>query len=209
MGATSTLSRRTSEFAGVALFGASLIWLIALATYEPTDPVWFFTVGRHERTGQLRRPGRGIRGRGVVPVARLHLVPRPGDPRRAGLELLLVPDRGCRLHQGGRRDAVCRLPRGPVRPRAWQRRDRRADVPRRRLRGRVDRRRLHRLPQSPRLDHRHRHPARARRDPHDAVLVRPVVHGRVRGRRGRGRARVDAPGARGARTAARTRSGAR
>ena len=45
MGATSTLSRRTSEFAGVALFGASLIWLIALVTYEPTDPVWFFTVG--------------------------------------------------------------------------------------------------------------------------------------------------------------------
>ena len=45
MGATSTLSRRTSEFAGVALFGASLIWLIALVTYEPADPVWFFTVG--------------------------------------------------------------------------------------------------------------------------------------------------------------------
>ena len=45
MGATSALSRRTSEFAGVALFGASLIWLIALVTYEPTDPVWFFTVG--------------------------------------------------------------------------------------------------------------------------------------------------------------------
>ncbi len=38
MGATSTLSRRTSEFAGVALFGASLIWLIALATYEPERP---------------------------------------------------------------------------------------------------------------------------------------------------------------------------
>ena len=45
MGATSTLSRRTSEFAGVALFGASLIWLIALATYEPTDPVWIITSG--------------------------------------------------------------------------------------------------------------------------------------------------------------------
>ena len=45
MGATSTLSRRTSEFSGVALFGASLVWLIALVTYEPTDPVWFFTAG--------------------------------------------------------------------------------------------------------------------------------------------------------------------
>src|SRR5688500_8392742 len=43
--AGSTLSRRVSEFAGVALFAAALIWLIALATYEPTDPVWFFSSG--------------------------------------------------------------------------------------------------------------------------------------------------------------------
>src|SRR5262245_58365860 len=43
--AGSTFSRRVSEFAGVALFGAALIWLIALATYEPTDPVWFFSAG--------------------------------------------------------------------------------------------------------------------------------------------------------------------
>jgi S-DNA-T family DNA segregation ATPase FtsK/SpoIIIE len=41
----STLSRRLSEFLGVALFAAALIWLISLATYEPTDPVWFFTTG--------------------------------------------------------------------------------------------------------------------------------------------------------------------
>jgi DNA segregation ATPase FtsK/SpoIIIE, S-DNA-T family len=41
--AESTLSRRISEFLGVALFGIALIWLIALVTYEPTDPVWFFT----------------------------------------------------------------------------------------------------------------------------------------------------------------------
>src|SRR5688572_12011731 len=41
--AGSTLSRRVSEFFGVALFGVALIWLIALATYEPTDPVWFFS----------------------------------------------------------------------------------------------------------------------------------------------------------------------
>ena len=43
--ARSTLARRVSEFVGVALFGAALIWLIALATYEPTDPVWFFSAG--------------------------------------------------------------------------------------------------------------------------------------------------------------------
>jgi len=41
--AESTLSRRISEFMGVALFGLALIWLVALVTYEPTDPVWFFT----------------------------------------------------------------------------------------------------------------------------------------------------------------------
>jgi S-DNA-T family DNA segregation ATPase FtsK/SpoIIIE len=43
--AGSTLSRRLSEFCGVALFAAALIWLIALATYEPSDPAWFFSVG--------------------------------------------------------------------------------------------------------------------------------------------------------------------
>ena len=39
----STLSRRISEFVGVALFALALIWLIALVTHEATDPVWFFT----------------------------------------------------------------------------------------------------------------------------------------------------------------------
>jgi DNA segregation ATPase FtsK/SpoIIIE, S-DNA-T family len=38
----SRLSRRVSEFAGVALFAASLIWMIALVSYSPTDPAWFF-----------------------------------------------------------------------------------------------------------------------------------------------------------------------
>src|SRR5438105_15643329 len=41
--AESTFSRRISEFLGVALFALALIWLISLVTYEPTDPVWFFT----------------------------------------------------------------------------------------------------------------------------------------------------------------------
>ena len=43
--AGSTVSRRVSEFLGVALFAAALIWLISLATYEPTDSVWFFSAG--------------------------------------------------------------------------------------------------------------------------------------------------------------------
>jgi S-DNA-T family DNA segregation ATPase FtsK/SpoIIIE len=39
------LSRRISEFVGVALFALALIWLISLVTHDPTDPVWFFTTG--------------------------------------------------------------------------------------------------------------------------------------------------------------------
>ena len=43
----STVSRRVSEFIGVALFAAALIWIVSLASYEPTDPVWFFSTGLH------------------------------------------------------------------------------------------------------------------------------------------------------------------
>ena len=53
MATTSTLSRRTSEFAGVALFAGSLIWLIALVTHEPSDPVWFFTAGDAHRAANF------------------------------------------------------------------------------------------------------------------------------------------------------------
>ena len=44
----STLSRRVSEVVGVALFAVALIWVIALATYDPSDPVWFFSSGTHD-----------------------------------------------------------------------------------------------------------------------------------------------------------------
>jgi len=39
------LSRRVSEFIGVALFALALVWLIALTTYNPVDAVWFFNTG--------------------------------------------------------------------------------------------------------------------------------------------------------------------
>jgi S-DNA-T family DNA segregation ATPase FtsK/SpoIIIE len=56
--AESTLSRRISEFLGVALFGLALIWLIALVTYEPTDPVWFFTTeAAHQPANFVGRVG--------------------------------------------------------------------------------------------------------------------------------------------------------
>src|SRR6185503_4729455 len=38
------------EFVGVALFAAALIWIIALASYDPNDPVWFFSTGAHGAT---------------------------------------------------------------------------------------------------------------------------------------------------------------
>ena len=43
--ASSALSRRVSEFLGVALFASALIWLISLASYTAADPVWFFNTG--------------------------------------------------------------------------------------------------------------------------------------------------------------------
>ena len=43
----SKVSRRVSEFAGVALFAAALIWIISLASYEPADAVWFFSTASH------------------------------------------------------------------------------------------------------------------------------------------------------------------
>src|SRR6478672_10525825 len=36
-----------SEFVGVALFAGALIWIVALASYEPSDAVWFFSSGSH------------------------------------------------------------------------------------------------------------------------------------------------------------------
>jgi DNA segregation ATPase FtsK/SpoIIIE, S-DNA-T family len=43
--ARSKISRRVSELVGVALFAAALIWLVALVSYSPNDPVWFFSTG--------------------------------------------------------------------------------------------------------------------------------------------------------------------
>jgi S-DNA-T family DNA segregation ATPase FtsK/SpoIIIE len=39
------VSHRLREFVGVALFGAAIIWIISLASYNPADPVWFFSTG--------------------------------------------------------------------------------------------------------------------------------------------------------------------
>ena len=41
--AGSVISRRLSEVLGVGLFALSVLWLIALVSYSPADPVWFFS----------------------------------------------------------------------------------------------------------------------------------------------------------------------
>ena len=42
---STAISRRVSEFVGVALFAVALVWLIALTTYDAADAVWFFNTG--------------------------------------------------------------------------------------------------------------------------------------------------------------------
>jgi S-DNA-T family DNA segregation ATPase FtsK/SpoIIIE len=51
-----TLSRRLSEFIGVALFAIGLIWLIALITYDAADPVWYFRSGAARETSNFVGP---------------------------------------------------------------------------------------------------------------------------------------------------------
>ena len=113
----STVSRRVSEFVGVALFAAALIWIISLASYEPTDPVWFFSTGAHAAPANFA-------GRVGAFLAELsfqlfgyasYLIPAVMVDHR--LELLLVPDARRGRHEGHRRRAAVR--RASARSSAW------------------------------------------------------------------------------------------
>jgi S-DNA-T family DNA segregation ATPase FtsK/SpoIIIE len=55
--AGSAISRRLSEFVGVALFALALLWLVALASYNPSDPVWFFNTGSDQPANFAGRIG--------------------------------------------------------------------------------------------------------------------------------------------------------
>src|SRR4029079_13803554 len=43
----SKVSRRVSEFVGVALLAAALLWIVTRAASELSDPAWFFSTGAH------------------------------------------------------------------------------------------------------------------------------------------------------------------
>ena len=110
--AGSTLSRRLSEVVGVALFALSLLWLIALVSYSPSDPVWFFNTGSD-------LPPANFAGRVGAFLAELsfqlvgyaaYLAPVIVAVDR--LALFLVQRPRCALHQGLRRGAALRLHRG-------------------------------------------------------------------------------------------------
>jgi S-DNA-T family DNA segregation ATPase FtsK/SpoIIIE len=55
-GLSSSLSRRVSEIVGVALFAVSLIWLIALVSYDPNDAAWFFATGANDQPSNFIGP---------------------------------------------------------------------------------------------------------------------------------------------------------
>ena len=177
----STLSRRISEFAGVALFALALIWLIALVTYEPTDPVWFFTTdAAHPPANFVGRVGAFLSELSFQLFGYAsYLLPAPDRHHR--MALLLVPVAGCGLHEGVRRHALLRVRQRLPQPHLRQHRGRRQDLPCRRLDRHVARRRALRLSESDRLHHRAADADGAVGDPVDAVLVRPAVCARQPG----------------------------
>ena len=103
--AGSTLSRRLSEVVGVALFAAALIWLIALASYEPSDPVWFFSTEPGAPPNFVGRVGAFLAELSFQLLGYGSYL-LPAVDRRRRLALLLVPADRRGLHQDhGRRAA--------------------------------------------------------------------------------------------------------
>jgi len=76
-----------SEFVGVALFAAALIWLVSLASYEPSDAVWFFSTGSHAAPLNFAGRIRGISGRAVLfsSLATRRISSRPCSWSSAGI----------------------------------------------------------------------------------------------------------------------------
>ncbi|MFP5380141.1 MAG: DNA translocase FtsK 4TM domain-containing protein, partial [Vicinamibacteria bacterium] len=45
-----------SEVLGVVLFATALLWFVALASYSPADPAWFFYAGPPRTVGNFAGP---------------------------------------------------------------------------------------------------------------------------------------------------------
>ena len=104
------MSRRVSEFVGVALFAAALIWIIALASYDPNDPVWFFSTGAPGATVNnfAGRVGAFL-GELSFQLFGYAVVHHPGGAGHHRLELFLVPVARRRRHEDARREPPGRL----------------------------------------------------------------------------------------------------
>ena len=179
--AASTFSRRISEFVGVALFALALIWLIALVTYEPTDPVWFFTTG----ACRTRRRTSSAASARSSPSCRFSCSATAPTCCPASIAVVgwhyfwcQTPDAAYTKAFGVALLFVCAsaLPQ----PRVRQHRAGGQDVPRRRLARRLARAGARRLSEPHRLDHRAADADDAVGHPVDAVLVRPDVRQRQR-----------------------------
>ncbi len=54
--ATSRLSRHACEVLGVVAFTATLVWIVALASYSPRDGAWFFHAGANQPPANFAGP---------------------------------------------------------------------------------------------------------------------------------------------------------
>ena len=182
--ASVSLSRRVSEVVGVALFAAALIWLIALASYDPNDPVWFFSTGTNEVPANFVGRVGAFLSELSFQVLGYALVPGPGALAVARLALLLVPADRRGVHEGDRRRDVVRVRQRDAEPDARPGRLRAAAVRGRRLPRRMARRRDVRVLEPHRIDHRDPHADRRGGDSRHPVLVGPAVQRHLRRRCG-------------------------
>ena len=197
----STVSRRVSEFVGVALFAAALIWIVVARQL------------RADRPGLVLQHRLARRAGSTSPAASARFSPscrsscsatRPISSRRCSSSSAGTTSGAGRSTPPARRRPAPALLFACVsaflEPRVRHARRRRQAVPRRRLRRRLARRRAVRIPEPHRLAHRHRHADLPRGHHVDAVLVRPLLRRDPRGR-GTGGARTPcAPSPSGART---------
>jgi hypothetical protein len=90
--AESTVSRRLSEFSASRSSRWALIWLISLVTYEPTDPVWFFTTDAlHPPVNFVGRVGAFVSSCHFNSSATRRISSQGSSPGRAGIYFWCQP----------------------------------------------------------------------------------------------------------------------